>query len=117
MAPIEIATFYDEGMHRTLWTLIFALLLQLFAGSSWAWTVPNPISAQEATAATHCHESVAHDEASGQTSAQIGAHHCCAVGIGVEVQVQMPALPQAQPVSQLGSWASWRTWPDLPPPI
>jgi hypothetical protein len=48
---------------------------------------------------------------------QVGTHHCCAVGVGVAVQVQLPALPQAQPISPLVSWSSWRMRPDLPPPI
>jgi hypothetical protein len=37
--------------------------------------------------------------------------------VGVAVQVQLPALPQAQPISQLVSWSSRRMRPDLPPPI
>ena len=109
---------YDDPMHRTLWTLIFALLLQLMAVSSWAVLDHRVGGGQEGSAMHHCHESVTHDDAASQpSSAQVSPHHCCAVGIGVEVQVQMPVLPQAQPISPLVSWASWRTWPDLPPPI
>ena len=118
MGPIEIATFYDEAMHRTLWTLILALLLQLMAGSSWAVRDERPNDEHHTSTAHHCHEPVANDDLAGQTSnAQVSTHHCCAVGVGVAVQVQMPVLPQAQPISPLVSWSSWRMRPDLPPPI
>jgi hypothetical protein len=109
---------YDDRMHRTLWTLILALLLQLLAGNSWAAFDSRPSAEHHANPALHCHEPVTHDDAAGQTgSVQVGTHHCCAVGVGVAVQVQLPALPQAQPISPLVSWSSWRMRPDLPPPI
>jgi hypothetical protein len=105
-------------MHRTIWTLILALLLQLLAGSSWASSDSRSSDEHLASTALHCHEPVMHDEAASQTgSVQVSAHHCCAVGVGVAVQVQLPALPQAQPISPLVSWSSWRMRPDLPPPI
>ena len=112
------ALSYDDHMHRTLWTLILALLLQLMAGSSWAALDGRPSDEHYASTAHHCHEPVANDQAAGQTSnAQVSTHHCCAVGVGVAVQVQMPVLPQAQPIGPLVSWSSWRMRPDLPPPI
>lgn len=108
---------YDDRMHRTLWTLILVMLLQLTAGSSWAVVDSRAADGRDASPAHHCHEQMVHDDAAGQTNAKVSSHHCCAVGIGVEVQVLIPTLPQAQPISPRVSWASWRTWPDLPPPI
>lgn len=108
---------YDDPMQRTLWTLILALLLQLMAGSSWALVDARVADGRDASPAHHCHEQMAHDDAAGQGSAQVSNHHCCAMGIGVGVQVLIPVLPQAQPIGPLVSWVSWRTWPDLPPPI
>lgn len=109
---------YDDPMHRTLWTLILALLLQLMAGSSWAVLDERHSDEHYASTAHHCHEPVANDQAAGQNgNAQVNTHHCCAVGVGVAVQLQMPAQPQAQPTSPLVSWSSWRMRPDLPPPI
>ena len=112
------ALSYDDRMHRTLWTLILALLLQLMAGSSWAALDGRSSGEHPANTSLHCHEPVSRDDAPGQSSnAQVSTHHCCAVGVGVAVQVQMPVLPQAEPIGPLVSWSSWRMRPDLPPPI
>jgi hypothetical protein len=104
-------------MRRTLWTLIFAFLFQLVAASVWAVVDSRSANGLDATPAIHCHEQMALDDAAAQTSAQVSSHHCCAVGVSVGMQVQIPALPQAHPTSPQMSWISWRAWPDLPPPI
>jgi hypothetical protein len=104
-------------MNRTLWTLILAFMFQLMAGSVWAVVDSRSTDGLDVNPAMHCHEKIAHDDAVAQTNAQVSSHHCCAVGISVEVQVQISALPQAHPTSPLMSWISWRAWPDLPPPI
>ncbi len=99
-------------MHRTLWTLILALALQLLAGSSWAL----PLPAHETTVA-HCHE-VAMPDDSGQLHGPVAdSHHCCAVGVGVGVQPLLPTLSQRSPITTYGPWVSQRLRPDLPPPI
>jgi hypothetical protein len=104
-------------MNRTLWTLILAFMFQLMAGSVWAAVDSRPVEGRDASSAIHCHEPIAHDDVGEKTNLQVSSHHCCAVGISVEVQVQISALPQAHPTSPLMSWISWRAWPDLPPPI
>lgn len=104
-------------MNRTLWTLIFAMVLQLIAGGAWAWVDSHSENGRDASPALHCSEQMVHDDAPEQSGVQVCTYHCCAVGIGARLQVQIPALPQAQPISLPIWWASWRTRPDLPPPI
>lgn len=115
--PGSAGRSYDCAMYRTLWTLIFAFLFQLMAGSVWAVVDSRSADGLDANPAIHCHEQMAHDNAAEQTNAQVSSHHCCAIGIGIGVQVQIPALPQAHPTSPRMLWISWRAWPDLPPPI
>jgi hypothetical protein len=104
-------------MNRTLWTLILAFMFQLMAGSVWAVVDSRPAEGLDASSAIHCHEPITHDDVGGKTSTQVSSHHCCAVGISVGVQVQIPTLPQVHPTSPQMSWVSWRALPDLPPPI
>ena len=112
-------------MHRTVWTLLFALLLQLVLGSAWAMRVT-----PSHHPAPSCHETVnlqredtdtlgahaAHGKVPAP-SVQADNHHCCAVGLGVGVQPQLLPLPQAQPASPHSPWASLSVRPDLRPPI
>ncbi len=104
-------------MNRTLWTLIFAFLFQLTAGSVWAVVDSRSADGPDTHPAIHCHEQMEHDDAAGQTNAQVSAHHCCAVDTSAGVEVQIPVLAHAHPTSPRMSWISWRAWPDLPPPI
>ena len=118
-------------MHRTVWTLLLALLLQLLAGSAWAWrTAPvqgQAPSCHDVVAAAGADSHMAHASpaasAPGVTdnthpvSMQTDSHHCCAVGLGVGVQALLLPLPQAAPTSQHGPWASLSLRPDLRPPI
>lgn len=109
-------------MRHTLWTLLFALLLQLVPGSVWAL-------AQTSGHPVHCHETVTESTSVGMhhanaqqdkahpASLQADGHHCCAVGLGVGVQALLQPLPQAAPASPTGHWASLSVRPDLPPPI
>lgn len=103
-------------MRRTLWTLLFAMLLQWLVGSAWAWHAP-----QAASPAAHCHEVVQTEQAAHPTSHAVSvhadSHHCCAIGLGMGVQVLPVPLPQAAPVSEHGPWVSLSLRPDLPPPI
>ena len=112
---------YHLHMRRTVWTLLIALLLQLVAGSAWAFR-----DSQHHAMATHCHDTVQSagpskpNTAANQTSqgaAQPDTHHCCAVGLGSDNTLQLPPLPQATPTSQQGPWASLSLRPDLRPPI
>mgnify|MGYP000567784487 FL=1 len=109
-------------MRRTVWTLLFALLLQWFTGGAWA------LSARQAPdLAVHCHEvlvvndaSATHASPTDSTHAHSGqsdSHHCCAIGLGVGVQAQLLPLPQTLPNSPHGPWASLSLRPDLRPPI
>lgn len=112
-------------MRRTVWTLLFALLLQLVLGSAWAMRV-----APSNHPAPSCHEMVsfqqgkpdahaahgAHDKVPAQ-SAQIDSHHCCAVGLGIGIQTLLLPLPQALPTSPHSPWASVSMRPNLRPPI
>ena len=124
-------------MRPTLWTLLFALLLQWLAGSAWAWRGPQasghtgPLQTTQVQAmhlqAAHCHDTAApqanpHDKhyAPGQAhggSAPSDSHHCCAISLGPTAQPLLQSLPQAPPVSQHGPWASLSLRPDLRPPI
>ncbi len=109
-------------MRHTVWTLLFALLLQLLAGSAWAWR-----GAQTTEHSAHCHDTAV--QAAGGTdthhiagkalsgSSQPDSHHCCAVCIGAAMQPLLPPLPQAAPTSRHGPWASLSLRPDLRPPI
>lgn len=117
-------------IHRTVWTLLFAMLLQLLASSAWAWRMPTA-----AAPVMHCHDMAAtdmqHADAQQMASDQnagahhnhppVGhhadSHHCCAVGIGTGTSTQLLPLPQAVPHSQHGPWASLSLRPDLRPPI
>lgn len=103
-------------MHRTIWPLTVALLLQLLTTASLAWNAPNQVVGIESPT-VHCHGSATHDETVSQTNLQLVGHHCCAVGLGVGQQVVLPQMPQEHPISALVHWRSWRTRPDLPPPI
>ena len=112
-------------MRRTVWTLLAALLLQLVLGSAWAMqTTPSHRPAPS------CHETVGLQRADSDThaahaapgkvpapSVQADSHHCCAVGLGVGAQPQLPPLPQALPASPHRPWASLSLRPDLRPPI
>jgi len=112
-------------MRRTVWTLLFALLLQLVTGGAWA---------MRTASATHtppsCHDSVAMPVHKPQGHAahalqdqtpahavQADNHHCCAVGLGLGVAPPLAPLPQAAPVGVALRWASLSTRPDLRPPI
>ena len=110
----------------TLWTLLFALLLQLLAGSAWAWRGPQASDHTTPVQTAHCHDTVAPDPSrdshhaagpSHSASVQADSHHCCAVGLAATVQTPLQSLPQAPPVSQHGPWASLSLRPDLRPPI
>jgi len=112
-------------MRRTVWTLLFALLLQLVTGGAWA---------MRTASATHtppsCHDSVAMPVHKPQGHAahalqdqtpahavQADNHHCCAVGLGIGVQAIWMPLPQQTPTSQPPLWVSLSLRPDLRPPI
>ena len=112
-------------MRRTVWTLLFAMLLQLLLGSAWAMR-----STQPHGHASHCHEVVAMERSTDAAppthaapnkvkaaSIQADSHHCCAVCIGAAMQPLLPPLPQAAPTSRHGPWASLSLRPDLRPPI
>jgi hypothetical protein len=113
-------------MRRNAWMLLIALLLQLFAGSAWAWRGLQASGAAHDHAA-HCHgtateQTVVSDaphasHSSSPSGLQTDSHHCCAVGLGSHLQPQLPPLPQATPASQHGPWASQSLQPDLRPPI
>ena len=106
--------------------LLIALLLQLLAGSAWAWRGPQASGAAHDHAA-HCHGTAAEQAVGTDThhtspsspaaSLQADSHHCCAVGLGSHVQPQVLPLPQTTPSSQHGPWASQNLQPDLRPPI
>ena len=118
-------------MRRTVWTLLLALLLQLLAGSVWAWrAAPTPGHAPSchdmmlsAAADSHMmHATPAATDLGATDKAhpvptQADSHHCCAVGLGVGAQPLLQPLPQAAPTSQHGPWASLNLRPDLRPPI
>ncbi len=114
-------------IHRTVWTLLLAMLLQLLAGSAWAWRVPTAAApvihchdmAADASLADAPHMASAQDTAhpSPQAGHHADSHHCCAVGIGTGMPSQLLPLPQAVPCSQHGPWASLSLRPDLRPPI
>jgi len=112
-------------MRRTVWTLLAALLLQLVLGSAWAMQ-----ATPSHRPAPSCHETVGLQRADSDThaahaapgkvpapSVQADSHHCCAVGLGVGAQPQLPPLPQALPASPHRPWASLSLRPDLRPPI
>ena len=112
-------------MRRTVWTLLFAMLLQLLLGSAWAMR-----STQPHGHTSHCHEVVTmerstHDAHPPQAtpdkvkaaSIQADSHHCCAIGLGIGIQASLPPLPQVTPASLHGSWISQSPRPDLRPPI
>ncbi len=114
-------------MRPTLWTLLFALLLQVLAGSAWAWRSPQADSHTAPLHTTHCHDTAAPENSSsdshhapGQSpaaSAQADSHHCCAMVLSEAVHAQPQPLPQAPPASRHGPWASLSLRPDLRPPI
>lgn len=107
-------------MLKTVWPLIFALLLQLVPGSVWA---------TQASHAGHCHEILVQGASldtphasptkddTHRISIQADGHHCCTVGLGAGVQLLLPLLPQTTPVSPSPHWASLMLRPDLRPPI
>ena len=110
-------------MRRTVWTLLFAMLLQLLAGSAWALRLPHNSHPPAA-----CHDTATHVAApadahhpSGDTrhagAVQHDSHHCCAVGLGAGKQAPLQPLPQAAPTSQHSRWTSLSQRPDLRPPI
>ena len=112
-------------MRRTVWTLLFAMLLQLVLGSAWAMR-----STQPHGHASHCHEVVAMERSTDAAppthaapnkvkaaSIQADSHHCCAIGLGIGIQASLLPLPQATPASPYGSWISQSPRPDLRPPI
>ncbi len=110
-------------MRRTVWTLLFALLLQLLAGSAWALR-----SERSSHPPATCHDAAVHQaaptdthHASGDTThaatVQHDSHHCCAVGLVAGIPALLQPLPQAAPNSQHGPWASLSLRPDLRPPI
>ena len=113
-------------MRRTAWILLMSLLLQLLAGSAWAWRATQASGTSPAHA-THCHVTAA--EAAGDSNnhpapktaaaawAQADSHHCCAVGLGSPVQPMLQPLPQTTPASPHTPWASQNLQPDLRPPI
>ncbi len=109
-------------MHRTLWTLVLALLLQLTAGSGWASVWVKADAEPAAVSVMHCHESggsgqVSDAASAGQTGVQVSSHHCCAVGIGMVIPWTLLNLPQAAPRSAKQLWGSWQASPQLRPPI
>ena len=110
-------------MHRTVWTLLFALLLQLVAGSAWALRSPHPSHCPANDHALMAHEASpgdAHHPSTDKThtaTVQHDSHHCCAVGLGAGIPALLQPLPQAAPTSQHGPWASLSLRPDLRPPI
>ena len=112
-------------MRRTVWTLLFAMLLQLLLSSAWAMR-----STQPHGHASHCHEVVAMERSTDAAppthaapnkvkaaSIQADSHHCCAIGLGIGIQASLLPLPQATPASPYGSWISQSPRPDLRPPI
>ena len=109
-------------MRQTVWTLLFALLLQLLAGSAWAWR-----GAQATEHSAHCHDTAVQAASGTDThhtagkalsgSSQPDSHHCCAVGLGLGLAPMLAPLPQAAPVGVALRWASLSTRPDLRPPI
>ena len=115
-------------MRRTVWTLLMALLLQLLAGSAWAWRAAQAHShTPHGTAVVHCHgvaeppTSATDTQRSAEpisgASMQADSHHCCAVGLALDVAVWPSPLPQAPPLGQHTAWASLSLPPDLRPPI
>lgn len=117
-------------MHRTIWTLLLALLLQLGVGSAWAVRLPTAAACHEAvatvTADVHTHHAAhplgnadhrdAHPTPTGTPHAT-DSHHCCVVGLGVGAQPQWVPLPHPAPEAPHRSWASLSLRPDLRPPI
>ena len=112
-------------MRRTVWTLLFAMLLQLLAGSAWAMR-----STQPNGHVSHCHEVVTMERPTHEahppqaapdkvkaSSLQVDSHHCCAIGLGIGMQASLLPLPQATPASPYGNWISQSPRPDLRPPI
>ncbi len=109
-------------MHRTLWTLVLALLLQLTAGSGWASTRVKTDAEPAAVSVVHCHDSGGAADASdaasaGQTGVHASSHHCCAVGVGLGQPWTLFNLPQTAPSGTKPSWESWQASPQLRPPI
>ncbi len=109
-------------MHRTLWTLLFALLLQLLVGTAWGGR-----SSPADSGSAHCHTMV-HDataasdehptvDSSHTPERQQHNHHCCAMGTVAPEQALVVPWPQAIPSGPHGSWASVSLPPDLRPPI
>lgn len=112
-------------MRRTVWTVFFALLLQLLAGSGWAGRAPQTPD--------HCHAPSHHSlqavpdadmdtaasdaDVTHSLSTQMDGHHCCAVGLGTAACGLLQTLPQARPHRQHGPWLSLSLSPDLRPPI
>lgn len=109
---------YHQIMHRTLRTLIFALVVQLMAPLSVVWAVSDAEHAHSASPSSHCLGSATHEEAKGSsTPLPLNAHHCCAVGIDMKLSLVFPVLTQAKPDGAFLPWESWLVRPDVPPPI
>lgn len=108
--------------HRTAWTLLFGLLLQLLAGSAWAWRGP-----QTTKHSGHCQDTVVqiasaanaqHAESKNHAGPDMAdPHHCCTVGVGMAIETVPQPLPQAMPTSQQTLWASLSLRPEQRPPI
>jgi hypothetical protein len=115
-------------MRHTVWTVLLALLLQLFASSAWALR-PGcgshaPTLDAAASGHSHAHESAhaKHPQASQSDHAASpqgphDSHHCCAVGIGLGDTAPTRLLPQAPPLAPVWAWTSQSLRPDLRPPI
>jgi hypothetical protein len=110
-------------MRPAVWTLLLALLLQVFAGSAWALQ-----SSTGSMRPTHCHEPVApvsagpasdgnSDEHRHSPQKSLDSHHCCAVGLGTALPSLVQPLPTSTPARQQTAWASLSLSPDLRPPI
>ena len=114
-------------MRRTVWTLLIAVLLQLLVGNAWAWRAAQAQGHASHGTTVHCHGQAAPQAPSADTqhatelpssaSMQGDSHHCCAVGLGLDVAVWPSPLPQAPPLAQHTAWASLSLPPDLRPPI
>ena len=114
-------------IHRTVWTLLLAMLLQLLAGSAWAWRMPTAAApvmhchdmAADASLADAPHMASAQDTAhpSPQAGHHADSHHCCAVGLGTALPSLVQPLPTSTPARQQTAWASLSLSPDLRPPI
>jgi Protein of unknown function (DUF2946) len=102
-------------MRHTVWTVLLALLLQLFASSAWALRPGCGSHAHEAEHAKHPQAS--QSDHAGSPQGPHDSHHCCAVGIGLGETAPTQRLPQAAPLAPVWAWISQSLRPDLRPPI